>query len=277
MADSPPAAILMKRLLTLWLTLLAALWLTRTAVSALLFQQADRGFDAAFLLVTAPVLQTLAVGWVTRSPGPLPWTGLSLEIRQRRLLAGLLAGDAAVLLLAALFESEIPPAAWAALQAGAAGVSLGLAAARGSWSRSERAWLGLLAFTLVLFSLAALPGLEPFQRSLLPDQPPLLQRLILEAPPLVIAAAALLACRDILGRESAAAGAFLDAALGLGLLGALLEILTVIPQAPLPVLWALLAWACWLLAATSLATAVLLARAPGPPESPFDPAEGVVP
>lgn len=267
----------MKRLLTLWLTLLAALWLTRTAVSALLFQDAGRGFDAAFFLVTVPVLQTLAVGWVTRSPGPLPWAGLVREVRARRLLLGLLAADAAALLLAALFESEIPPAAWAALQTLAAAAALGLGAARGAWSRAERSWLGLLALTLAVFALAAIPGLEPLQNALLPDRPPLLQRLVCEVPPLAIAAAALLACREILGRESAAAGTALDTALGFGLLGALLEILTLVPQAPLPVLWALLAWACLLLAATSLAAAVLLARPPAFPGGAFDPAEGVVP
>lgn len=267
----------MKRLLTLWLTLLAALWLTRTAASALLFQEAGRSFEAAIFLVTVPVLQTLAVGWFTRSPGPLPWAGLRRELRERRLLPGLLAGDAAALLLAAAFESEVPPAGWAGLQAAMAAGVLGLGAARGGWSRAERAWLYLLTLNLAVFALAALPGLEPFQRALLPDQPPLLQRLALVAPPLAVAAAALLACRDVLGRESAAAGTALDAALGLGLLGALLEILRLVPGAPLPSLWTLLAWACLLLAATSLAAAAFLARAPAPPESPFDPAEGVVP
>ncbi|HEV2845894.1 MAG TPA: hypothetical protein VG477_13660, partial [Thermoanaerobaculia bacterium] len=216
----------MKRLLTLWLTLLAALWLTRTAVSALLFQQADGGFGAAFVLVTVPVLQTLAVAWVTRAQGPPPWAGLASEIRRRRLLLGLLAGDAAALLLALLLESGAPPAAWAGLQAAGAGVFLGLAALRGVWSRTDRAWLGLLALTLAAFALAALPGLEPLQGFLFPGRSPLFQRLAVETPPLVLAAAALLACREILGRESAAAAAFLDSALGLGLLGALLEILT---------------------------------------------------
>ncbi len=267
----------MKRLLTLWLTLLAALWLTRTAVSALLFQEAGRGFDAAFLLVTVPVLQTLAVGWLTRPPGPPPWAVLAREVRARRLLPVLLAADAAVLLLAALFESEIPPAVWAALQTLAAAAALGLGAARGAWSRAERAWLGLLAFTLAACALAAIPGLEPLQNAVLPGRPPLLQRLVCEVPPLAIAATALLACREILGRESAAAGTALDAALGFGLLGALLEILSLVPRAPLPVLWALLAWACLLLAATSLAAAALLARAPAPPGSAFDPADGVIP
>ena len=57
----------MKRLLTLWLTLLGAFWLTRAVVSALLFQRAaDRGGEALFLLIAVPILQTVLVGWLTR-------------------------------------------------------------------------------------------------------------------------------------------------------------------------------------------------------------------
>lgn len=72
----------MKRLLTLWLTLLGAFWLTRAAVSALLFERiADQGGEALFLLAAVPLLQTALVHWLTRpatskldhSPGgPVP-------------------------------------------------------------------------------------------------------------------------------------------------------------------------------------------------------------
>lgn len=61
----------MKRLLTLWLTLLGAFWLTRAAASALIFERiADQGGEALFLLIAVPLLQTLAVGWLTRPPEP---------------------------------------------------------------------------------------------------------------------------------------------------------------------------------------------------------------
>ena len=56
----------MKRLLLLWLTLLGSFWLTRAMVSALLFQHVDRGAEAFVPLVVIPLLQSLAVGWVTR-------------------------------------------------------------------------------------------------------------------------------------------------------------------------------------------------------------------
>lgn len=61
----------MKRLFTLWLTLLGAFWLTRAVVSALLFQSvADRRGGALFLLVAVPLLQTALVGWLTRPARP---------------------------------------------------------------------------------------------------------------------------------------------------------------------------------------------------------------
>lgn len=58
----------MTRLLTLWLTLLAAFWLTRTAVSAVLFQQVDQGAGAWAELLIVPLLQTAVLGWLTRAP-----------------------------------------------------------------------------------------------------------------------------------------------------------------------------------------------------------------
>lgn len=63
----------MKRLLTLWLTLLGAFWLTRAVVSALLFQRvAGRGGEALFLLLAVPILQAVLVGWLTRPARPKP-------------------------------------------------------------------------------------------------------------------------------------------------------------------------------------------------------------
>jgi hypothetical protein len=58
----------MTRLLTLWLTLLAAFWLTRTAVSAVLFQRVDQGAEAWAELLLVPLLQAAVVGWLTRAP-----------------------------------------------------------------------------------------------------------------------------------------------------------------------------------------------------------------
>ncbi len=60
----------MSRLLTLWLTFLAAFWLTRACTSALLFERVDHGVGETVQLLVIPALQTLLVGWLTRRPRP---------------------------------------------------------------------------------------------------------------------------------------------------------------------------------------------------------------
>jgi hypothetical protein len=56
----------MQRFLTFWLTLLAAGWLTRAAVSALLFERADGGPAVLFQILAVPVLQAAFLAWATR-------------------------------------------------------------------------------------------------------------------------------------------------------------------------------------------------------------------
>lgn len=56
----------MKRLLKIWLALLAAFWLTQAAVSALLFETAHRDFGSLVQVAILPALQALLIGWVTR-------------------------------------------------------------------------------------------------------------------------------------------------------------------------------------------------------------------
>ena len=62
----------LQQFLTLWLTLAAALWLTRAAVSALLFERADLGSAALFQALAIPLLQAAALAWATRPPAPPP-------------------------------------------------------------------------------------------------------------------------------------------------------------------------------------------------------------
>jgi hypothetical protein len=62
----------MRRLLAIWLTLLAAFWLTRAVVSAFLFERADRSWEGFLQLVMIPLLQTLILGWLTRPAGKEP-------------------------------------------------------------------------------------------------------------------------------------------------------------------------------------------------------------
>jgi len=59
----------MQRFLTFWFTLLAAGWLTRAAVSALLFERAGDGPAVLFQVFAVPVLQAALLVWATRPRG----------------------------------------------------------------------------------------------------------------------------------------------------------------------------------------------------------------
>lgn len=149
----------MSRLLAIWLTLLAAFWLTRAASSALLFGTAGGGFGETFQLVTVPALQALLVAWATRRPGPFAHsTPLRLALRQPDLRAIFLF-DAAVLAAGWIFlrhpwagpwlglaQGRNLPNAWIALKAGAAGVLL-VRSSRDRW---------ILALAAALLALAGL-------------------------------------------------------------------------------------------------------------------------
>jgi hypothetical protein len=56
----------LKRLLSLWLTLLAAYWLARAAAAALLFGRIESGWAALVELAAIPLLQAAALTWITR-------------------------------------------------------------------------------------------------------------------------------------------------------------------------------------------------------------------
>jgi hypothetical protein len=56
----------MQRFLTLWLTLLAAGWLTRAAVSALLFERAGGGPAVLVQVFAVPLIQAALLAWATR-------------------------------------------------------------------------------------------------------------------------------------------------------------------------------------------------------------------
>jgi len=59
-----------QRFLTLWLTLLAAGWLTRAAVSALLFERADGGLAVLIEVFAVALLQAGLLTWATRPRAP---------------------------------------------------------------------------------------------------------------------------------------------------------------------------------------------------------------
>src|SRR5258708_27545482 len=104
----------MKRVINLWLALLAAYWLTRAGASSLLFGRVDRGYPALVDLLAIPALQALALAWATRQPGSvqlaLPWR----EGWRLWPLRGLLAIDVSVIAAAWLMPAASRPS-WLAL------------------------------------------------------------------------------------------------------------------------------------------------------------------
>jgi hypothetical protein len=273
----------MKRLLILWLTLFPAFWLARTAAAALLVQRIDSGYGAFLQLITIPLLQTLGVSWATRGPGPLPLSGLWREIRGYRVLLELLAVDAVVLVLGAVFHrgsffSLAMNGGWslpgivAGIQAAAAGVAVARLAYRERWTRMEGLRLGALAAGLAgLGVLLIRDWFHPVTDYLLLDIPPLQRWLAVDVPLLALGITLVLWVQPLLDRRNPSAGAALDVAVGLWLLGAMTSLLGLFgveaPAEP----WASLGGACLLLAATALLAAALLAQ-DGETEG-FDPGE----
>lgn len=235
----------MRRLVSLWLALLAAFWLARAAASSLLFGRVDQGYGALLELLAIPALQAVALGWLTRQPGPLD---LALPWRQAwrlRPLRGALALDAAILAAAWLLPAYSWPswltassardnaamagmtgstgpaslAGWPALAALAASAKLLAAAAllvialgRPGWSTRDRVAVGAFGAMLPVLAAApwtgwpaALPGLLAAPPRLLTALPRLLATLPSPALGWFIAYGTLLAAALLLALPAAAA------------------------------------------------------------------------
>ncbi|HEX3127882.1 MAG TPA: hypothetical protein VH394_11185 [Thermoanaerobaculia bacterium] len=217
----------MSRLLALWLTLLAAFWLTRAASSALLFGTAVRGPGEAFQLVVVPALQALLVAWATRRPGPFRHSApLRLGLRQTD-VRGLLVLDAAVLLTGWIFaghpwlglaQGRNLQSAWIAIKTGTAGAFLARSA------RGDRWVLALAAGLLVLAGLV-LAGLVG------PAPDGLLRWLVLHGLLLAAGTGLVLEAQRQFRKSRPAAALALDWALGLALLAGLTGVLDLGPFA----------------------------------------------
>lgn len=262
----------MSRLLALWLTLLAAFWLTRAAASAVLFGHADRGYEGIFQLVTVPALQALLVAWATRRPGPFahavpvraalrqPDLRVILLLDGTVLALGWLLGALAGIGWFSLPQGRNLPSTWIALKAGAAGAVL-FQATRGSSPEGgqQRRWLlgfaaGLIALgLLVLFDL-----LRPLPELLLPHRPRVLRWIVVHGTLLAAGTGLALRVQRILRRRQAAAALALDWALGLGLLAALTAALHLFRRPFLTEPWGSFAATCNSLAVTALLAAALL-------------------
>lgn len=264
----------MSRLLALWLTLLAAFWLTRAAASAVIFGNADRGYEGIFQLVTVPALQALLVAWATRRPGPFAHAvPVRAALRQPDLRVILLL-DAAVLALGwllgtlagvgwfSLSQGRNLPSAWIALKAGAAGVVLFLDT-RGSGPErgEERRWLlGLASGLLALALMVLFDVLRPLPALLLPGRPRMLSWLLVHGLLLAAGTGLVLRVQRLFRRERVAAALALDWAIGLVLLAALVAALHLFQRPFLTEPWASFAASCNSLAVTAMLAAALLAE-----------------
>lgn len=259
----------MRRLLTIWLTLLAAFWFTRAAVSALLFQSADLSERAVFQLVTVPVLQALLVGWLTRDPGRVPLLTPLRAALVHPAVRVALGIDLLLVLAGAVFHhgpglGPAPPsvpAGWVGLKLLAAGGLLVLLSRRGD--EGERLRLGVLASSLAVLGVVGAVGFLDWSGVLLarwlPDASPVALWLFTRGPLAVVAAAALLEVQDLFRTADPGAARAFDWALGLGLLAALVTVLDLFalpyPAAP----WGPLATACAALGSTALLIGLALA------------------
>lgn len=258
----------MSRLLALWLTLLASFWLTRAAVSALLFGNADRTYEGFFQLVAVPIVQALLVAWATRRPGR-PAHLLPVRIALRRPdLRAILLFDAAVIALGVLLpgiswfslaQGRNLPSAWVALKAIAAGSVL----VRQAREPSERApqWLQALAAALFGLGLAVfLDAVRLLPALLFPAYPRLLRWTLVNGAILAAGTALLLRVQRLLrsGRTSAALA--LDFTIGLALVAAFISAVHVFRHPFLIEPWASLAASCNSLAVTATLLAALLSR-----------------
>jgi hypothetical protein len=146
----------MRRLVSLWLTLLAAFWLTRAVASWLLFGRIDQDYGTLVELLAIPALQALALGWLTRQPGPLdlalPWR----QAWQLRALSGALVLDAVVVGAAWLVPASSWPFPLRFSPSGNHGALAGLAAPVGPTGLGALVALGA---TTKLLAAAALLGI----------------------------------------------------------------------------------------------------------------------
>jgi|HubBroStandDraft_3_1064219.scaffolds.fasta_scaffold03818_2 hypothetical protein len=185
----------MKRILTLWLALLAVFWAGRTALGLLLLGRVDQGYPAALQLVAVPAVQAAALGWITRRSGGVP-LALPWQLAwSRRRLALVLSAELVVLAaggLAAL--GWLAPLGLGPEARATRWLALGARGALPAWSAAAQ-----LAAAAALFAWAAARGPRPLGRRI---------RLALLAAGLLAAAAWPLAGRfDALPRILAPAAA----------------------------------------------------------------------
>jgi hypothetical protein len=285
----------MKRIVTLWLPLLAAFWLARATLQALLLERADGRLPALVEVAALPALQALALGWLTRSRGrPATWReGCRALLGGRPYLGALLALDLILLALAFALPAQewLRPALGEAPEGSLTSLAAALQAAiaallfarvahrldRRGGARAGALRLAALAAGLALLaSFFAVDWLTLLGQALLPEGSPLLWRLTLDLPALVLAFALLFGAQPVLaglaaGAESVAARRLLavppalDLAAACGWIAGTVSLLDAAVEETPAAVWSTIVVGCALVAATFLLLAGVAALSPLPP------------
>jgi hypothetical protein len=267
----------MRRLATLWLTLLAAFWLSGTAVSALLFGHAEANREVVWSILCIPAAQTLLLGFLTRAPGSSP-LAVWRELGSSAWLRGVLALDLVVLAGGAIAAGRpLPGLPLDRLVDGYTGVKLGLAGlgfgglvARGRGGRDAWIWLslwgrarlallavGLLALASVHLSSRTLGGLDLALGELYEEYPA-----IVFAALLALGLGLLLAVLPLFHRRSPTVALALEIAAACGWVAGLLMLLASLPEPRPGELWSGATAVFATLSATFLTAAAVLALFP---------------
>jgi hypothetical protein len=259
-----------RRLLALWLALIATFWVGRIVISVALYSNFDFTFRSLLELIVVPGLQAAVVAWTMRSgrgtPLLAPWRQ-GLETPALRLV---LIGDG-VVLLAAVLASRLGAAGGLFGFANADGLprlalagKLALAAVLLVVAARGRRGSGLVLWLLAL-GLAALASerwtgwIVNGPQWIFPDRPLLAQWLRFVLPLVLAIILLLLGAQAVLARRSLVAARAVDWALAVGLVGTAVLVGGFFLRPYLREPWTSVAWASASLTATALVLAAGLA------------------
>jgi hypothetical protein len=236
-----------RRFLALWLTLLAAFWLTSTLVSAFVFGRVDGRPESSWSLLAIPVLQAVLLFWLTRpvgAPGAIltRWRELATSRVVRALLALDLLGT--LLAVGTAFYNDASrllgqlPDFYTGGKLALTALAVGFLAIRGKGAGDSFIWLPLWGRARLLATAVGLAsyssaffcdGLSRLLELALGELPEEYPRLILGTL-LAIGLGLLVSVRPLFARRLPAAALAIDTGTALALAAGLGTFLVVLPQ-----------------------------------------------
>jgi len=264
----------MKRLLALWLALIASFWVARMVISVSLFSNVDLTIRSFMELVIVPGVQAAVVAWATRSRGGSPLFGPWRQALTRPVLRFALAVDLLLLLGAAIASrfagggtvfgfASLDGLPRLALSAKLLIAAILLVAASRSLSKPGAFAARLLAVFLATFATAVPTGwLAHAPEWLFPGQPLLGRWLRLALPLLLVLVLLQLGAQTAIGRVSSSAARAIDWALAACMLGIAILVGGFFLRPYLREPWSSMAWGAASVMSTALLVAGTLARSP---------------